>query len=318
MTASSAQPPASPLTSPLTSPPDSLPARWACVTQARQHDASRRVPFVVDGVEVGSVARAHLDALASERAMLRVDIAGVHLTLPRAERDAALAGLNARLHRDGLIRGWRDETYAIRARPEHAPVALIERAAARFWGTLTLGAHATGYVTDTDDDRGRPVALWIARRSYQKATDPGVLDNLVGGGVPWPQTPFEALVREGWEEAGQPEATMRRAAPGRVMVLRADIPEGLQLEWLYSHALRLPADVTPVNQDGEVHAFHRLPVAEALEHAARGEMTVDAALVTLDFALRHGLLPADEAAELARALAAIETAIETAIEAPVG
>jgi 8-oxo-dGTP pyrophosphatase MutT (NUDIX family) len=285
---------------------DRLPERWACLTLARRHDPTRRVPLWADGVEVGSVAREHLDALAGERDLLRLDATGLHLRLPRAERDAALAGLNARLHRDGLIRGWRGETYAIRARPEHTPVALIERAAARFWGTLTLGAHATGYVTDTDDDHGRPTHLWIARRSYQKSVDPGRLDNLVGGGVPWPQTPFEALVREGWEEAGQAEATMRRAVPGRVMVLRADIAEGLQREWLYSHDLRLPADVTPVNQDGEVHAFHRLPVAEALDHAARGEMTVDAALVTLDFALRHRLLPADEAAELARAVSAIE------------
>ena len=36
-----------------------------------------------------------------------------------------------------------------------------------------------------------------------------------------------------------------------------------------------------------------LPVADALACAAAGEMTVDAALATLDFALRHRLLPAD-------------------------
>ena len=35
-----------------------------------------------------------------------------------------------------------------------------------------------------------------------------------------------------------------------------------------------------------------MPVAEAIALAAAGEMTVDAALVTLDFALRHRLLPA--------------------------
>ena len=79
------------------------------------------------------------------------------------------------------------------------PLALIERAAARFWGTLTFGAHANGYVADA---QGRPTHLWIARRSTHKATDPGKLDNLVGGGVPHGQTPFETLVREGFEEAG--------------------------------------------------------------------------------------------------------------------
>ena len=83
---------------------------------------------------------------------------------------------------------------------------------------------------------------------------------------------------------------MRRAVPGRVMHLCRDIAEGLQVEWLHSHDLRLEPGEVPVNQDGEVAEFMCLPVAEALARAASDEMTVDAALVTLDFALRHRLL----------------------------
>jgi hypothetical protein len=44
-------------------------------------------------------------------------------------------------------------------------------------------------------------------------------------------------------------------------------------------------------------------VLQALQHAASGDMTVDASLATLDFALRHGLLPPDSAATLHVALA---------------
>jgi hypothetical protein len=48
----------------------------------------------------------------------------------------------------------------------------------------------------------------------------------------------------------------------------------------------------PQNQDGEVQGFRLLPLADALALAQGDTMTVDAALVTLDFADRHGLLPA--------------------------
>ena len=65
-------------------------------------------------------------------------------------------------------------------------------------------------------------------------------------------------------------------------------------EQLHCFDLRLPAGVTPINQDGEVAEWHLLPLADALALAAADAMTIDAALVTLDFALRHRLLPPGE------------------------
>jgi 8-oxo-dGTP pyrophosphatase MutT (NUDIX family) len=136
--------------------------------------------------------------------------------------------------------------------------------------------------------------LWIAQRAFDKATDPGKFDNLIGGGVPIGQTPLQALQREGWEEAGLLPAQLRDVCAGSVLRLRRDIPEGLQHEWLYSFDLVMPEGLRPHNQDGEVAGFELMPLAEALRVAASGDMTVDASLVTLDFALRHQLLPADE------------------------
>ena len=65
-------------------------------------------------------------------------------------------------------------------------------------------------------------------------------------------------------------------------------------EHLHTFDLRLSPHVRPCNQDGEVAELNCMPVAEAIERAAMGEMTLDAALVTLDFALRHHLLNAHE------------------------
>ncbi len=252
--------------------------------------AARRVPFRVGGRVVGSVARSHLDALRAWPQWLGVDERGVEL---RADDcDAALVQVHAALRAQGLIKAWRDEAFTLFDPATRAPLARMERAAARFWGALTLGAHANGYVADAD---GRPQALWIAQRSPHKATDPGLFDNLVGGGVAHGQSPLQALVREGWEEAGLRPAQMAAAQPARVIRLSRDIPEGLQLEDLHAFDLPLPAGLVPCNQDGEVAGFRLLPLQQALDLARGDTMTVDAALVTLDFGRRHGLLGSDEA-----------------------
>ena len=268
---------------------------WPAIALARACDGPARVPFVLmddGGPVLGSVAVAHLEVLrawpdafewlASPDGAPRA----LALRLPAHARDARLAQIHAHLREAGLIVAWRDEPYPLRDRDggEHGT---IERAASRFWGTLTLGAHCNGYVAD---DAGRPTHLWIARRSWTKPTDPGRLDNLIGGGVPLGQTPREAVVREGWEEAGLEPAQMTGLVTGGLVDLECDIPEGRQHERLHVFDLALPAGLVPRNVDGEVAEHRLMPVAEALARAAVGELTTDAALATLDFAVRHRLI----------------------------
>ncbi|MBX3637132.1 MAG: DUF4743 domain-containing protein [Rubrivivax sp.] len=260
--------------------------RWRALREATRAERPR-VPFAVAGREVGSVAIGHLDALRAIGGDLHVDAHRV--ALDARDATAALAGINQRLRDAGLILAWRDETIALPDPLDGSALATMERAAARFWGTLTLGAHANGYVADA---AGRPTHLWIARRSPSKATDPGRLDNMIGGGVPLGQSPRETLVREGFEEAGLAPQELQAARAGRVLRLARDIPEGFQHEWLHAFDVELPAGRVPVNQDGEVAGFELLALDDAL--AVVDEMTVDAALVTLDFAVRHGLV--DDAA----------------------
>jgi hypothetical protein len=80
---------------------------------------------------------------------------------------------------------------------------------------------------------------------------------------------------------------MQRLTAGRVIELDRDVPEGRQFERLHVYDLELDPGVVPANQDGEVDAIGVLEVAEAAELALSGQMTVDAALVTLDFLLRR-------------------------------
>ncbi|MFL6682839.1 MAG: NUDIX hydrolase [Burkholderiaceae bacterium] len=268
---------------------------WPAIALARACDGPARVPFVLmdeQGPVLGSVAVDHLDALGAwPEAFMRIDDAGgapraLVLRLPAPVRDARLAQVHERLRAQGLILAWRDEPYPLRDRTggEHGT---IERAASRFWGTMTLGAHCNGWVADA---AGRPSHLWIARRSYTKQTDPGRLDNMIGCGVALGQTPREAVIREGWEEAGLEPAQMAGLVAGGRVDLECDIPEGRQHERLHVFDLELSAGLVPRNVDGEVHEHRLMPVAEALARAAAGELTTDAALATLDFALRRGLV----------------------------
>lgn len=273
--------------------------------QAATARAVARVPFFLDGIEVGSVAVAHLPLLAETPDWVAVQADRVVWRGRGADSDAAFDSLHRRLRSSGHIVAWREEPYAIVDPGTLRVLARIERAASRFWGTLTSGAHATGYVVGAD---GRPAELWIAQRSFSKATDPGLHDNLVGGGVPYGQTPEEALVREAFEEAGLQPSQLGAVQPGSVLRLQRDIPEGLQHEWLYSYDLPLRAGVTPKNQDGEVAGFTLMPVQQALALASGTLMTVDAALVTLDFLLRHNLLDDTAAAERLQALRVVRKA----------
>lgn len=260
---------------------------WHALTEARRQVRPRR-PFFVDGERVGSVDEAHLAALQPWGRGVEVRAEAVVLTAAPCDREAFFTEINHRLHAQGLIRAWRGEPFALLSPRTGEVRAVFERASARFWGTLTLGAHCNGWVAGAD---GRPAQMWIARRAPTKATDPGLLDNLIGGGVPHGQTPCETLVREGFEEAGLSPAQMAQAVPGRVLELDRDTPEGRQFERLHVFDLQLPSGQTPVNQDGEVGEWHLWPMDEVLRRAASAHMTVDASLVTLDFLVRRGVAP---------------------------
>ncbi|MBQ0929242.1 NUDIX hydrolase [Ideonella alba] len=276
-----------------------MSSAWPCLRRARDHDPARRCPVLLgdgDGAPgLGSVAWAERDALAAWPVLFHRAPGALRLRAePGAALDAALDQVHRALRAQGLIRAWRDEPYPWLDETGRRH-AVIERAAARFWGALTFGAHCNGYLAGPD---GRPSHLWIAQRSPHKPTDPGMLDNLIGGGVPLGQTPREALLREAWEEAGLQADELTALRPGRVFELHCDIPEGLQREWLFVFDLALPPGRVPQNQDGEVAGFRCLPLDEALAQVRAGALTTDAGLATLDFASRHGLLTAADAQAL--------------------
>ena len=180
-----------------------------------------------------------------------------------------LADVVERLAEEGFIPGWRNERYRI------ADLFEVERAAARPFGFATEAVHVNGIIAD---------GMWLARRAETKPTDPGMLDNLVGGGMTAGLSHEQTLIKEAWEEAGIPAELAQRAKRGGTIELLREVPEGVQCERIHVYDLELPRDFAPQNQDGEVAEVRLVPLGEALRLARdTDELTVDAALVALDY-----------------------------------
>ncbi len=233
--------------------------------------------------------------------MIHGDAIELQAELATAEdRTAAVAEVTAALREEGHITGWRHESYPVAAAFGGPPLLSVERAAAYHFGIRTRGAHLNGYTGNGSECR-----LWIARRAATKPIEPLMLDNLVGGGVSLGFTPQQTILKECDEEAGIPLNRARKARERSTVVCTVDVPEGLHWECLHCFDLKLDDDFTPVNRDGEVAEFRLLPIREVRELIRdTSEFTIDAALVTLDFMLRHEMAATttSERAQLTAAL----------------
>lgn len=258
-----------------------------CLVAARRFDAHAHLPFWIDAERVGWIRSDDVRLLARWPDVFEIDDARVKLA-PAFNtvdlRSAALGSVIGALAADGRIPGWRNETYAIRNAFDARPLAYIERAASRFFGTMTYAVHLNGVVEYAD---GGAPGLWIARRSDTKATDPGMLDNVVAGGIGWGFSVETTIVKECWEEAGIPEEIAVRAVAGRTAYVLQSLPEGTQAEQIFIYDLALPADFAPRNQDGEVGEHRLARIDEVARWIEEGAMTVDASLATLDCLLRR-------------------------------
>ncbi|WP_321946849.1 NUDIX hydrolase [Paraburkholderia sp. J10-1] len=271
-----------------------------CILDARRFDAGTHLPFHIGDERVGWIRQNDVALLARWPDVFEIDgdAGSARVTLaPHFDsvdaRSAALASVIGALAGQGHIPGWRNETYAIRNAFDAPPLAFIERAASRFFGTMTYALHLNGIVEYADSVSPGAPQLWIARRSDTKATDPGMLDNVVAGGIGWGFGIEATLVKECWEEAGIAEDLAREARAGRTVHVLQSLPEGTQAEQIFIYDLVLPADFVPHNQDGEVGEHRLARIDEAARWIEEGAMTVDASLATLDCLLRRQWIDED-------------------------
>lgn len=210
----------------------------------------------VSGVHVEDEA-VHITAAVSRRQPLNFVLAQVALTLKEA----------------GCLRGWRDELLDVIG--EGRRLSVIERAAVRPLGLLTKAVHLNAWTPDGE--------LWIARRSLEKSTDPGMWDTLVGGLAGAGESLDVSLLRESQEEAGLLPVDIENGSPLQVILrMHRRLPEGYQVEDVLVRECVLHESVVPENQDGEVMEFRTVPVDEVWSMIEARMFTVEAELVILN------------------------------------
>ena len=183
----------------------------------------------------------------------------------------SLAAIAAWLHRAGLAGRWRDEQLAVVDSAEQA-VATIERSVVRVLGLTTFAVHLVGLAADGH-------SVWVQQRAFDKATDPGLWDTLMGGQIAAGETVESALARETWEEAGLDVATLLDLRRDDRITVRRPVAEGYMVEHIEVYAARLPECAAPKNQDGEVEKFECLDRAALETRLTAGAMTLEASLV---------------------------------------
>ncbi len=247
------------------------------------------MPLRLEAAQVGWVS----PHIAAALARLGASIGDGSVTIAAPE----LYDMARRLAEQGVFR-FRDETFDVRAVPDGAVLAQLDRGALPAMGVRAEGVHLNGLIQRDDG-----LWVWVARRAAHKLLDPGKLDHLVGGGVPAGLSPLETLVKEADEEAAIPASLIAGAVPVARLSYAMERPEGLRRDRLHCYDLLLPESFVPHPRDGEVEAFELWPLHRVLDEVRQSNMfKFNVNLVLIDLFLRKGLLDATEGRRLRTAL----------------
>ena len=187
--------------------------------------------------------------------------------------NAAFARIAEWLRAEGLASAWRNELLSVND-ATGASVGAIERAAVRPLGIATHAVHLVGWA-----EQG---GMWVQQRAFDKATDPGQWDTLMGGLIAADESIADTLARETWEEAGLRIEALREVTARGLLTVRRPLNNGYMVEHIHVHDAVIPAGVTPLNQDGEVAAFECLSTEDLRERLRAGAFTLEAALILVD------------------------------------
>jgi 8-oxo-dGTP pyrophosphatase MutT (NUDIX family) len=189
------------------------------------------------------------------------------------DADAALAAIAHWLHANRIGGRWRDELLAVvDTAGGTTPVAVIERAAVRPLGIVTHAVHLVGR-------RASDGHVWVQQRAFDKATDPGQWDTMMGGLVSARESIAATLERETWEEAGLRIAELVDVRPFGRIVVRRPVSDGYMVEHIEMFEACVPDALMPRNQDGEVERFECMSPSELRARLHADSFTLEAALI---------------------------------------
>lgn len=250
-------------------------------------------PLLIAGKMLGRVDHAFAGTLSAFDDVFNVTADAVALADDLGDPDrrtAAVARVLEALRADGLFPGWRGEHYPVSESFYAMPLLTVERATVPRFGTMGYGVHLNGYVIKRGVKH-----MWVGKRSMKKPTGPGKLDQVVAGGQPVGLSVWDNLMKECGEEAGMPADLARCAQPVGTVSYITERDEGLRHDVLFNYDVELPESFEPTPTDGEVDAFYLWPIDDVIARIREtDDFKFNAALVIIDFAVRHGVLKPDD------------------------
>ncbi|KAG4920692.1 hypothetical protein JHK86_049505 [Glycine max] len=212
------------------------------------------------------------------------DFVSLHPMLKTAEERTSAVGYVVERLGEEHIPGIRNELYPVISSFGAQIFFSLERAAAPYFGIKVYGTQMNGYV-ELDGQKH----LWIGKRSGTKSTYPGMLDELVAGGLPHGINCQQNLAKECEEEAGIPRSISVNAIPVGAVSYKDIDGYRYKRDVLFCYDLKLPKDFIPKNKDGEVDSFKLIPVTQVAEIIRKTQFfKANCALVIIDFLFRHG------------------------------
>ena len=117
----------------------------------------------------------------------------------------------------------------------------------------------------------------------------------VAGGQPSDLGLQENVEKECIEEASISSQLAREARPSSAVAYKYETRKGISPKTLFCYDLQVPTNFVPVNADGEVEQFYRIPLTELVESISQHpeDWKPNSALVALDFAIRQGAINPD-------------------------
>ena len=165
---------------------------------------------------------------------------------------------------------------------------ILERSLVEYLGIRGYGVHLVAYVR-TDKSK---IKVWVPLRSLNKRVEPNKLDNTIAGGVSAGETVYQALIREGFEEASLKKNILNKALQvGTINYVWRNKKLSIRRDTLFLFDLELPKNIIPKNNDGEVSKFNLYSSKKIIDTIKNTyNFKKNCALVMASFFIRRGLI----------------------------
>ncbi len=258
------------------------------IQRANNVNLNEYQPLWINGERVGLIWQKNISLLRHYGLALQPSTKGLiwHDYKNLEHNTQYLADICQHMAQDGYISGWRNELFPLTSHFHHPPYALVERASLPYFGACGYGIHVNGLTK-----KNGSTYMWIAKRSLDKPTDPGKLDQIAAGGIPYGLSAFDNMIKECDEEAGIPKNLCDKAQSVGVVSYLKQTDIGIRADVMFNYDLWLPSEFQPYNKDAEVAEFICLPIPDVMGLILKTEQVkFNSALVMIDCFIRHGFI----------------------------